>query len=228
MAQSIPRTSDKWQLAQEEIRDWANQIERSEDQPILDLADELAVPGDERSLQAAIAQAQRIGPSRVMFDDAQSRISYWRARLDDLVSYRLPPEEPSYQEDSTLFPELEEPVDLAEPVAEVEPETQLQTPSLMSQAIETARQGTPDSLRAAMDIANGIPLSSVEYSEAEFEINNWGNQLLSQAENQSSVDPQSAIAIASKIPSYSAYYQDAQALISKLNAQSLQVTPANP
>ena len=99
----------------------------------------------------------------------------------------------------------------------------------MTQAIDTANQGTPDSFRAAMDIANQVPLDSAERGEADYEINNWGNQLLSQAESQVSVNPDAAISIATKIPPYSTFYNQAQELIRNLsNAQLLQPAPSDP
>ena len=223
MAQRISKRSDKWREARENIQDWSNQLERSEDQPILDLADELSLPGDERALRAAIVQAQKIGPSRLMFDEAQSRISYWRSRLNDFSTYQIP--EPSFDDSSDFqspvfndfessdpFPESTiEPVEPSPPVARESVE-----PDLMTQAQNLANQGTPDSLQSAISTANQVPLGSNVRAQADSAIENWSNQLLSQAVNQAEIDPQAAIAIAQLIPGYSQMYGEAQTLIKNL------------
>lgn len=219
MARQVGRSSDKWESAQENIRDWSNQIEMIEDQPILELADELSVPGDERALRSAIVQAQKIGPSRVMFDEAQSRISYWRSRLNDLndVANYQPPqviEQDPATFETSIFTDFDPPTNEPE---QVEPEPQGTGDNLLAQAQQFAIDRTPTGLRSAMETANRVPLESVDRFEADAAIETWGDQLLAQATEQAEIDPQQAITIAQLVPGYSRAYGQAQTLIERLS-----------
>lgn len=64
--------------AQTQIAAWQDQIERIEDQPILDRAWALASQGQ---LGEAIEVAQTIVPDRILYDEAQSAIYEWQAEL---------------------------------------------------------------------------------------------------------------------------------------------------
>ena len=223
VARQISRSSDQWDMAQENIRDWSNELERGEDQPILDLADELSVPGTEDSLRSAIAQAQKIGSSRLLFEDAQSRISYWRSRLDDLTTYNVSRPTSDFQgiDESASFEEDE--VELLPETLDLEPEIPEPQETLLTQAQNTAIQGSPPDLQSAMDLANQVPISSSDRAEADSSIEAWGNQLFELAIEQAEANPQEAIAIAQRIPAFSSFYNQAQQLIQRLNgAQALE------
>jgi hypothetical protein len=56
---------------------WTEQIQRSQDQPILDRARQVAADGD---LPSAIAIAQQIAPRRALYSDAQAEIRNWRVQ----------------------------------------------------------------------------------------------------------------------------------------------------
>ncbi len=64
--------------AQTEIAKWNKQIQRLEDQPILDLAEALA---QRRDLIAAISTAGQIRPDRPLYSDAQKAIANWVAQV---------------------------------------------------------------------------------------------------------------------------------------------------
>lgn len=118
MARQIPRSSDKWDAAGENISDWTSQMERIEDRPVLDLADELSVPGDETALRSAIAQARKIGPGRIMFEEAQSRIRYWQSRLTDMreiANYQTPTFQRPVSFDTPTFTDLDAAIE-SEPI----------------------------------------------------------------------------------------------------------------
>ncbi len=66
------------QQAQEKIRQWTREIQRSEDQPYLDQARSLAISGD---LPSAIATAGQIKQGRALYDEAQENIRNWRSRI---------------------------------------------------------------------------------------------------------------------------------------------------
>jgi hypothetical protein len=65
--------------AQQRVQDWSQQVQQTEDQPILDQARDLANQGN---LTAAIQVAQQIRPGRVLSDEAQSSVRSWQADLN--------------------------------------------------------------------------------------------------------------------------------------------------
>ncbi|KAI9132853.1 hypothetical protein [Acaryochloris sp. CCMEE 5410] len=183
-AQQISSQSDRWQEAQQEIDQWQSQIQFREDQPILDRADQLALQGGPTALQAAIAEAQRIRPGRVLYDEAQLRISDWQYQLQ-------PPES----------------TPLNKPLQTV-PTT---GPDQLLKSAETiASQGTPKALAAAIEQANQIAPESPAQFQAKVSIDSWSEQLLDMARGQALADRDAAIAIAQKIPSNSRVYESAQ------------------
>lgn len=64
--------------AQTEIAKWNKHIQTHEDQPILDLAETLAL---RRDLMAAIATAGQIRPERALYETAQEAIAHWVEQL---------------------------------------------------------------------------------------------------------------------------------------------------
>jgi len=83
LAQQIPQSRALYSEAQSTIRDWTAQVQRAEDQPILDQARALASQG---SLTAAIEQAAQIGPERALYSEAQTAIGQWIAERDAIVA----------------------------------------------------------------------------------------------------------------------------------------------
>lgn len=90
IAQQIGRGRALHDEAQERIQGWTAQIQRSQDQPLLDRARQLAASGD---LSQAIAVANQIGSGRVLYADAQEDVRGWRNQLNAQASlqeaYRL-------------------------------------------------------------------------------------------------------------------------------------------
>lgn len=64
--------------ARDKIRQWQRQIQRMQDQPILNQAREAAAAGN---LVRAIQIAQQIGSNRVLYDDATELIQGWQSQL---------------------------------------------------------------------------------------------------------------------------------------------------
>lgn len=81
-AGEVPRNNPLWSQAQQEIGSWNRQIQVIEDRPILERAQEIALPGDINSLSSAIIQAQAIGKNRALYRDAQREIGDWQARIE--------------------------------------------------------------------------------------------------------------------------------------------------
>jgi uncharacterized protein (UPF0548 family) len=68
--------------AEADITAWNDQIERIEDQPILDQAQQYAAAGD---LRQAIREAQKIGQGRALYADAQAQAAAWQAEIDRVL-----------------------------------------------------------------------------------------------------------------------------------------------
>ncbi|MCM1982495.1 hypothetical protein [Lyngbya confervoides] len=64
--------------AQTLMAEWSATLEKREDQPILDRAFALAKTGD---LNSAIGIAEKIGPERALYDEAQDAIADWVAQI---------------------------------------------------------------------------------------------------------------------------------------------------
>jgi hypothetical protein len=77
-AQVIPPQRSLWSEAQAQIVVWQQQIEKLEDQPILDRAETLAKAN---KLDEAIAIAAEIRPNRFLSAQAQAAIATWQAKI---------------------------------------------------------------------------------------------------------------------------------------------------
>lgn len=64
--------------AQGKIRQWSRRIQRTQDQPIIDQADGLAISGN---LNDAIRAAQQISPERALYSEAQGKIRSWQREI---------------------------------------------------------------------------------------------------------------------------------------------------
>ena len=81
-AGEVPRNNPLWSQAQQEIASWNRQIQVIEDRPILERAQEIALPGDIKSLSNAIIQARAIAKNRALYRDAQREIGGWQVRIE--------------------------------------------------------------------------------------------------------------------------------------------------
>ncbi|GBL08605.1 hypothetical protein MSj_00078 [Microcystis aeruginosa Sj] len=81
-AGEVPRNNPLWSQAQQEIGSWNRQIQVIEDRPILERAQEIALPSDINSLSSAIIQARAIGKNRALYRDAQREIRGWQVRIE--------------------------------------------------------------------------------------------------------------------------------------------------
>ena len=81
-AGEVPRNNPLWSQAQQEIGSWNRQIQVIEDRPILERAQEIALPGDINSLSNAIIQARAIAKNRALYRDAQREIRDWQVRIE--------------------------------------------------------------------------------------------------------------------------------------------------
>jgi hypothetical protein len=84
-AQQIPTGRALSGSAQQKIQQWTAQIQRMQDAPILENAEQQARNGN---TAAAIALAKQIGPGRALYNQAQQRIGSWSGETEssDLIS----------------------------------------------------------------------------------------------------------------------------------------------
>lgn len=119
-AEKIESDRALYSEAQSNIGQWVAQIQAVEDRPILNEAEALASDG---RLSEAISRASDIGPSRAMYDEAQSRIADWAERRRQIEAANQPPppqeeyQEPSSQ-DETVYEEPAPPVEETAPPPE--------------------------------------------------------------------------------------------------------------
>lgn len=78
--------------AQTEIQNWTKQLQIAQDRPILDRAIAIANQG---KLEAAIEYASQIPPGRALYDETQTAIAQWQAKLDAAFAATQPDENPA-------------------------------------------------------------------------------------------------------------------------------------
>jgi soluble cytochrome b562 len=201
--------------ANRRIDDWTTQIQRSQDQPFLDRAQQLANSGD---LEAAIASARQIGSGRALSGQAEAAIRRWTDQLQKSQ------DQPYLDQARQLANQgnIGEAIDMAQRIgagrtlyddaqAEIRKwRKQNQGQDPMRQAYNAASIGTPQMLATAIEIASQIPSDNAAHAEASRMIDQWSYQLLQMAEVQSSSNLSEAIAIAERVPSNTAAYKPAQ------------------
>lgn len=201
--------------ASRRVDEWTYQIQRSQDQPQLDQARQLADAGD---LEGAISVARQIGYGRALYDDAQANIRDWS---NEIEQYQ---DQPYLDQARQLASQgnIGEAIVVAERIGsgrslydEAQTEIQqwrdqYQGQDQLRQAYNAARMGTPAMLVAAIEIASQVPSDNAVHTEANRMIDQWSYQLLQMAQAQAGFNPSEAIAIAERIPANTAAYSDAQ------------------
>lgn len=230
----IPANHPRADEARAEISRWTAQIQTMEDRPYLERADRMAILGDPTSLQAAIEEAKQIRAGRALYPEAQEKIRKWTGiiqRIQDqpyldrarqLASEgNLPDAIATAQQirpGRALYGEAQS--ELADWQAQIRGQQNLQA------ARRIAAEATPDALVSAIRLASQVPSSSSLRGEAEDAMNQWGYQLLSQAQDRATYDIPGAIAIARTIPAGTNAFAEAKAQIQVW--QSILNPPAPP
>lgn len=156
--------------AQEKIEGWNQEIQRLEDQPILDRAWNLAQWGN---INGAIATAQGIRPGRLLYSEAQSAIQTWQQEGRDRQlldrAYQLG--------DVAQSPErLIQAMDLANQVSSqsnlrFSADAAIQDWS--QRILALAQQRSLENLPQAIELARMIPFYSNLYNQARREVEAW-------------------------------------------------------
>lgn len=201
--------------ASRRIDQWTDQMQRSQDQPQLDRARQLANAGD---LEGAIAAARQISYGRGLYDEAQAEISNWSTQLQKLQ------DQPYLDQARQLASQgnIGEAIATAERIgagralfddaqADIQQwRNQFQGQDQLRQAYNAATMGTPAMLVAAIEIASQVPDNNPTRAEAERMIERWSYQILQMAQAQAGINLTEAIAIAERVPANTAAYAVAQ------------------
>ncbi|MCW6036791.1 hypothetical protein K4A83_11025 [Spirulina subsalsa FACHB-351] len=168
-ARQIDPNRPLYREAQMRIQQWENNIQQTEDQPILDEAMNLATQGNFR---AAIQTAQRIQRDRALYNEAQSRISRWEREVN---AQRLLAQAQQLAQRGT--PEaLNQAINRASQV----PNESLyryqsnQAVQVWSeQILAMARNRAGSDLRTAIAIASQVPPNTPAYNAARSQLEIW-------------------------------------------------------
>jgi hypothetical protein len=219
--QTVPQSNPRSLEARSQISRLSRQIELIEDSPYLQRANDLASTGDPNSLEAAVAQASRIGQGRALYREAQGKIQAWierRQRLQD---------QPFLDRAQQLAARgnLTEAIEMARRIRSGRVlyeqarsnirtwEAQFQGEQGLQNARQAAQSGTADALQTAISMASQVPQSSSLSSQASEAIEEWSQRILAIGVEQSSSDLAGAIATLKKIPSGSRAFEQARSQI---------------
>ncbi|MDR9403673.1 MAG: hypothetical protein RI580_09555 [Halothece sp. Uz-M2-17] len=174
VAQKIRSNRALYQNAQGKIATWRDQIERIEDQPILEQATRLA---NEGRLEPAIATASQIRPNRALYQEAQNDIQRWRNDLQARENLR----------NASQMAESENVGALTQAIAKARQALNSQTyryqaERLMDQWSKqlyaiALQQANDNNLAAAISIAQQIPSRSSVYRDVRTQIRQWQDEL---------------------------------------------------
>ncbi|MGF1536840.1 MAG: hypothetical protein ACFB4J_10210 [Elainellaceae cyanobacterium] len=226
-AQLVSNNQPRAGQAQNAIDEWRSEIQRIEDRPLLNQAEDIAAQGDARSLETAIGRAQQISSDSILYDEASSAISRWQRQLDRITDApllersRALAREGSYDEAIALLEGLDPDHGLYDQAQGQLEQWQQQTEgeSLLEEALALREAGSPASVADAIQLTRRVPRNSSSWFEANRLGNQWSEDLLNFARQAAGEDLQQAIAIAQLIPSDMAAYDTAQELVTVWQGQ---------
>ncbi len=214
-ARLVPQSSPRFNEAITQIRRWTEQVEGSEDRPILARAEQLAAGGGAQAYQAAIQQASLIAPNRALYRDAQEKISRWSTSLETN-------QDQPYLDQGQALARVGNYQDAINFVSQI-PSGR----SLYNQAqanIRTWQTALNNQNRTTTPIPEVPTVPSSP--EATISQGDGGAEILVAAQGQAGTNLQEAIATAQTIPTTSSAYATAQAQIQEWQ-QQLGITPKN-
>ncbi|WP_375498018.1 chromosome segregation ATPase [uncultured Nostoc sp.] len=187
-ASEIRRGRALYPEARKKIRTWVGKIQRIQDQPYLDQAQELAQSGD---LTAAISVAQQIASSgRALSQEAQTAINGWEGEIRTRENWKK-----AQEVGAAGTPEaLVEAIRLADRVSNnsiLRMDANQAIDQWSQQLLEIARSQGQSDIGRGIDIAKSIPRGSAAYSAAQEQIKAWQEFLNPQPEPQPQPQPES-------------------------------------
>lgn len=234
-ASMIPETNPRSAEAKQEINRWQRQVQTFEDQPFLDQAEQLALPGQVSDLQAAINQASRINQGRALYPQARRKIRTWTRRIQTIEDQPFLDQARELASSGNLPAAITAAGQIppgralsGEAQAAVNDwQGQIQARENWREAQQTATQGTPEALVEAIRLADLVPTTSPLRGVVNPAINDWGQRILIIAQDKARYDIPGGIAIAQKIPRSSDAYQIAKDQIAEWN-KILNPPPVEP
>ncbi|OZH51703.1 hypothetical protein AFK68_29205 [Hydrocoleum sp. CS-953] len=172
-ASQIGRGRTLYQEAQKKINRWTEKLQRSQDQPILDNAQLLALSGD---IEQAIATARSIQPGRILYNQARAKIQEWQSQqeakrnLENARQAAVAATADAYATAITLAQQV--------PTSS---SRQLEASQLINQwsqqILSIAMDVVNRDVAQAISIARKIPRNSLAYNSAQSQISIWQNWL---------------------------------------------------
>lgn len=238
-ANSIGASSPIWDEVQDQIWQWQTTIAEIEDRPFLDQAKVTANAGDRASLQAAIAEANQIPAGSAIYGEVEAAVADWRWQIQTIdnrpvlaearqladtgnlaeaitVAARIPANQAVYEDAQTAIAEWttqQQAAQAAREAAQAEqPDSGVEQPDVQQYqaAVLVSQSGTVDALVEAIALAQTIPESSLDWSAAQQDIDQWSWELLRIAKVEAEQDRGQGIAIAAQIPPRTQAYAEAQ------------------
>ncbi len=169
-AQQIRPGRELYREAQDKIDAWRGEIQRQEDQPVLDRAWKLAKAGN---LQLAIAQAEKIAAGRLLYQEAQSAIFAWKTEIRERESIQ----QASAMANGTTNPAtLLKAIETINQVSMVSPLRSQADNSInewSTQLYNMAQNEAQYDLLRAIDIAQMIPFYAANYQVVQRQVEDW-------------------------------------------------------
>ncbi|MGP0128629.1 MAG: chromosome segregation ATPase [cyanobacterium endosymbiont of Rhopalodia musculus] len=233
-AELIPSGNPRYQEVRQKIQAWVLEVQRVEDQPILDQARNIARGGTVVALQKAITKANMIDFNRTLYDEAQGNIHQWRAIIQQQEDQPILDQaiflgnSKNYNgaiqtarrigRGRVLFREAQNKIGQWQ--QEIQAQKDLQEAYLIAQG------GTSQALGSAIEVIRKIPGSTQVSNRSRQALNQWSYQLLSIAEDKARKALfQEAISLAHIIPAESTSYHGAQ---TQIRAWQRALTPPSP
>ncbi|MCC0177536.1 chromosome segregation ATPase [Waterburya agarophytonicola K14] len=165
----ISRSSPLYSEAQNYARTWRANVERVEDEPILDEADSFA---NINNYPAAIDAARKVRSGRALYPEAQSRISRWQQEVD---GQKYISEANNIARGSTpeALAQAIRTARQASPNSSVYPQVVRDVNDWAAEILSIARQASDNSLEQAIEIAAQVPSGTTSFSTAQEEIKAW-------------------------------------------------------
>ena len=187
-ASEIRRGRALYPEARKKIRTWVGKIQRIQDQPYLDQAQELAQSGN---LTAAISAAQQIASSgRALSQEAQAAINDWEGQIRTRENWRKAQEVGAAGTSEALV----EAIRLADRVSNnsiLRMDANLAIDQWSQQLLEIARSQGQSDIARGIEIAKSIPRTSAAYSAAQEQIKAWQDFLNPQPQPETQPQPES-------------------------------------
>ncbi len=165
----------RYDEAQAKVSTWQREIQKIEDRPYLDEAQQYADAG--RYVQA-ISLAQRISPGRALYGEAQDRMGTWRVQLQAETSLQ---QARGLSSSAVNNPDsLSAAIRTADRVPDQAPQRVQADEAIedwSDQLLQIALERSGYDLVGAIEVAEQVPPGTLAYEEAQANIRNWRSQL---------------------------------------------------